>query len=94
VGSRVVSLSDYRRRHAAEKGQAARGPSRGVRAKKPHPDLPRARQRLTGSYVDSFYPAEMRHALPQKVSPMLWDPKLIVPAVALLWCLAVLALGL
>lgn len=92
MGGRVVSLTDYRHLRAVECGPAATGLSR-VRAKKPLPHTPKTHLRVTGSYVDSFYPTETNLAHPHKVSPKWWDSGLVVPLLALLCCLVV-AIGL
>lgn len=92
MGSRVISLTDYRHLRVVESGRAAGGLSR-VSAKKLHPHTPKTRLRLTGSYVDSFYPTETNWAHPHKVSPKWWDSGLVVPLLALLCCLVV-AIGL
>lgn len=94
MGGRVISLADYRQLRAAGNRQAARDRLSPAHLKKSHPLPPKTRQRLEGSYVDSIYRAETSLTSPQKVSPKWWDSGLIVPAVALLGCLAVVALGL
>lgn len=95
MGGRVISLIDYRGLRLARNGQTAREPSLGVRLKKPHPRPPKARQRLLGSYVDSIDRVEMSLTFPRtKVSPKWWDSGFIVPVLALLCCVAVVAIVL
>jgi hypothetical protein len=94
VGGRLISLTDYRQMRAVGNGPAAIGALSSVSVRIKKLDPPKTRQRLTVSYIDSFYQVEMNPTLRRKVNPKWLNSGLIVPAFVLLCCLAALAIVL
>jgi hypothetical protein len=96
MGTRIISLTDYRQQRPADARQTRKGASLRRRLKNASPPRPmKTRQRLVGSHVDPAQAVAVDAVLSRtNTAPRRWDNRFILTAAFFLGCLVMVALGL